>query len=216
MKTNKLYPILLLISSFCYAQNETEFYTYTLKGTGYISIPISLEKQNDKYKKFGEKVQRDIGVEVNEDRVVFQKQGINNAVKDQSPSYEKIIFETHIGVEGDFKKINSTATAKELKVINDDSFNTFQSEMEIYKKKINVKLLSWTKASNVKINNKNVIKLSYTRKINDNEPSVVDVYFFVNNDRYHKITICYRVEKSQEWKPIFEKVISSFKITNIR
>ncbi len=216
MKNNKLYLILLLISSFCYSQNETEFYNYDLKGTGYISIPTSLEKQDGQYKKLGEKAQRDIGEEVTEDRVVFQKQGRNDAYKDKSPSYEKIIFETHIGVKGDFKKINSIATTKELKDINDDSYNTFQSEMEIYKTKINIKLLSWTKASNVIINNKNVIKLSYIRQINDNEPSVVDVYFFVNNDRYHKITISYRVEKSQEWKPIFEKVINSFKITNIR
>lgn len=69
---------------------------------------------------------------------------------------------------------------------------------------------------NIKINNKNVIKLSYVRQINDNEPSVVYVYFFVNNDRYHKTTICYRKEKSQEWKPLFEKVINSFTITNLR
>lgn len=216
MKNNKLYLILLLISSFCYSQNETEFYNYNLKGTGYISIPTSLEKQDGQYKKLSEKAQRDIGEEVTEDRVVFQKQGRNDAYKDKSPSYEKIIFETHIGVKGDFKKINAIATTKELKDINDDSYNTFQSEMEIYKTKINIKLLSWTKASNVIINNKNVVKLSYIRQINDNEPSVVDVYFFVNNDRYHKITISYRVEKSQEWKPIFEKVINSFKITNIR
>jgi hypothetical protein len=208
--------ILVFITSICFSQNKIDFNTYNLKGTGLISIPTSLEKQDGEYKKLSEKAQKDIGEKVTEDRVVFQKQGRNDAYKDKSPSYEKIIFETHIGIKGDFKKINSIATTKELKDINDDSYNTFQSEMEIYKTKINIKLLSWTKASNVKINNKNAIKLSYVRQINDNEPSVVDVYFFVNNDRYHKITITYRLEKSLEWKPIFEKVINSFTITNIR
>lgn len=208
--------ILLFFTTICFSQNKIDFNTYNLKGTGTISIPTSLEKQDGEYKKLSEKVQKDIGEVVTEDRVVFQKQGRNNAIKDKSPSYEKIIFETHIGIKGDFKKINSIATTKELKDINDDSYNTFQSEIEIYKTKINIKLLSWTKALNVKINNKNVIKLSYIRQINDNEPSVVDVYFFVNNDRYHKITTTYRLEKSKEWKPIFEKVINSFVITNIR
>lgn len=208
--------ILLFITTICFSQNKIDFNFYNLKGTGSISIPTSLEKQNGIYKSLSEKVQKDYGEEVTEDRVVFQKQGKNNDIKDKSPSYEKIIFETHIRLNGDFKKFNSIATAKELKEINDDSYNTFQSEMEIYKTKIKIKLLSWTKATNVKINNNNVIKLSYVRQINDNEPSVVDVYFFVNNDRYHKITTSYRVEKSQEWKPIFEKVMNSFKITNIR
>lgn len=212
----KLLIIIFFVSNLSFSQNNINFNTFNLKGTGSISIPISLEKQEGEYKKLSEKVQKDIGEEVTEDRVVFHKKGRNESLKDKSPSYEKLIFETHIGIKGDFKKINSIATTKELKDINDDSYNTFQSEMEIYKTKINIKLLSWSKASNVKINNKNVIKLSYVRQINDNEPSVVDVYFYVNNDRYHKITTTYRLEKSKEWKPIFEKVISSFVITNIR
>lgn len=219
IKLDRMYLNLIIIffvSNLSFSQNNLKFNTFNLKGTGTISIPISLEKQDGEYKKLSEKVQKDIGEEVTEDRVVFQKKGRNETLKDKSPSYEKLIFETHIGIKGDFKKINSIATTKELKDINDDSYNTFQSEMEIYKTKINIKLLSWTKASNVKINNKNVIKLSYVRQINDNEPSVVDVYFYVNNDRYHKITTTYRLEKSKEWKPIFEKVINSFVITNIR
>lgn len=208
--------LLIFISTNLFSQKNKDFYSYNFKGTGIISIPKSLEKQDGEYKKLSEKAQKSIGEEVTEDRVVFQKKGRNEAFKDKSPSYEKIIFETHIGSKGDFKKINSFATTKELKDINDDSFNTFKSEMEVYKSKINIKLLSWTKAKNVKINNKNVIKLSYVRQINDNEPSVVDVYFFMNYDRYHKITTSFRVEKSQEWKPIFEKVINSFKIINIQ
>lgn len=215
-KNLKLLIIIFFATNLCFSQNNINFKTFNLKGTGTISIPISLEKQDGEYKKLSEKVQKDIGEEVTEDRVVFQKKGRNETLKDKSPSYEKLIFETHIGIKGDFKKINSIATTKELKDINDDSYNTFQSEMEIYKTKINIKLLSWTKALNVKINNKNVIKLSYVRQINDNEPSVVEVYFYVNNDRYHKITTTYRLEKSKEWKPIFEKVIDSFIITNIR
>lgn len=213
----KLLVIIFLASNLSFSQNNLNFNTFNLKGTGTISIPISLEKQDGAYKKLSEKAQNEIGYEVSEDRVVFQVIGRNdNGIKERTPSYEKLIFETKIGNKGDFKKINSIATTNELKEINDDSYNTFQSEMEIYKTKINIKLLSWTKASNVKINNKNVIKLSYVRQINDNEPSVVDVYFYVNNDRYHKITTTYRLEKSKDWKPIFEKVINSFVITNIR
>lgn len=209
--------ILSFISTVCFSQSKLEFKTYTLKGTGEISIPTSLEKQAGEYKKLSEKVQKEIAGVISEDRVVFQANGRNdNGIKERTPSYEKLIFETQIGNIGDFKKFNSIATFKELKDINDGSYNTFQSEMEVYKTKINIKLLSWTKALNVKINNKNVIKLSYVRQINDNEPSVVDIYFYVNNDRYHKITTTYRLDKSKEWKPIFEKVINSFKITNIR
>lgn len=215
-KNLKLLIIIFFATNLCFSQNNINYNTFNLKGTGTISIPISLEKQDGEYKKLSEKVQKDIGAEVTEDRVVFQRKGRNETLKDKSPSYEKLIFETHIGIKGDFKKINSIATTKELKDINDDSYNTFQSEMEIYKTKINIKLLSWTKALNVKINNKNVIKLSYVRQINNNEPLVVEVYFYANNDRYHKIITSYRLEKSKEWKPIFEKVVNSFVITNIR
>lgn len=210
------YLIIIFITTICCSQNKIEFKTYILEGTGLISIPLSLEKQDGYYKKLSEKLQTDMGEVVTEDRVVFQRSGRNENYNKRTPSYEKIIFETHKGNKGDFKKYNSIATAEELKIINDDSYNTFQSEMEIYKTKIKIKLLSWTKAKNIKIDNKNAIKLSYVRQISENEPSVVDVYFFVNNDRYHKIIITYRVEKSNEWKPIFEQVIKSFKITNIQ
>ena len=211
-----IFIILTFITTLCFSQNKIKYKTFTLKGTGEILIPSSLEKQDDVYKKLSEKAQKEIGEEVTDDRVVFHRKGRNANSENKSPSYEKIIFETHIGNIGDFKKYNSKATKEELKQINDDSKNTFKSEMEIYKTKINIKLLSWTNASNVIISNKNVIKLSYTRQINENEPSIADVYFFVNNDRYHKITICYRVSQSSEWKPVFEKVINSFIITNIK
>ena len=175
----KLLIIIFFTSNLCFSQNNIDFTTFNLKGTGTISIPISLEKQDGEYKKLSEKAQKDIGEEITEDRVVFQKKGRNETLKDKSPSYEKLIFETHIRNEGDFKKFNSIASKIELKQINDDSKNTFKSEMELYKTKINIKLLSWTNASNVKINNKNVVKLSYTRQINENEPSIDDVYFLL-------------------------------------
>ena len=91
--------MLVFISTNLFSQKNKDFYLYKIKGTGLISIPKSLEKQDGEYKKLSEKAQKDIREEVTEDRVIFQKKGRNKAYKDKSPSYEKITFETHLGLK---------------------------------------------------------------------------------------------------------------------
>ena len=51
----KLLQIIFLVSNLSFSQNNLNFNTFILKGTGTISIPISLEKQDGAYKKLSEK-----------------------------------------------------------------------------------------------------------------------------------------------------------------
>lgn len=216
MKKIILFTSFLISSLYYFCQDNNVTYSkYELSGTGYIYIPSILEVQSEDYKKKAESLQKAIGNIITEDRVVFQLKGINNELNSTKPSYEKIIIKTEKGYYGEYKKSTSKdfATKQELLdfgssykdyLVNNSNYGTLY------------KLISYDGASNVVINGQNAIKISYLRQALNNEPSYTDIYFFQNNDRVYILTICYRKSKANIWKPVFEKVLNSFKITNVR
>lgn len=208
------YLLFIFITSLCFGQESVDFLKYELKGTGYISVPSLFEKQDGAYKSLAERGQQLYGNEVTEDRVVFQLKGKNQSFSDKKPSYEKIIFETHIAELGYYEKINSTRlpSASELIEIGD----SYKSEIDNATSLVKIKLLAWDGATNVKIGKLNAVKISYIRQLNYNEPSQIEIYKIQNNDRLHTITFAYRQSSRTKWKPIFNKILDSFTITAIR
>jgi len=78
-----------------------------------------------------------------------------------------------------------------------------------------MKLLEWYPARLETINGMTAIVCTYRRQLEDHPPVLVWVYCFENNDRLVILTMSYRENETQIWKPLFEKSLSSFRITNI-
>ena len=213
MKKVILLTSFLVFSLYCFTQNSSVTYTkYTLVGTGQISIPSTLELQAGDYKKKAENLHKAVGNEISGDRVVFQLKGFNDGLYPNTPSYERIMFYTIKGAYGQFKKLTSKNIATKQELID--------IEKKDYQEQINspipIKMLSYDGASIVFINGQPAIKTACLRQIEGNEPCYIEIYHFQNNDRVHRLSISYRKSQAHIWKPIFEQVLNSFTITNIR
>jgi hypothetical protein len=209
-----LLMLFLTLSLCCFAQNNNVTYAkYTLIGTGYISIPSTMELQSGNYKKTSESFQRMMGSEIAGDRVVFQLKGFNDGLYPSAPSYEKVIFTTIRGMAyAEYEKILTTKDAVARQKLLKELDRAVQRE---YKNSpIPVKMLFYNEASIVVVNGQPAVKVSYLRQVSDNEPCYTDIYTFQNTDRGHRLTISYRKSKASIWKPILEKVLNSFTITN--
>lgn len=191
---------------------------YLLKNIGYISIPNIMEVQSGNYKKLAEVYQKELGMkfgyEVSDNRIVFQQKGLNDGNKSAYASYARIIIETVVGNFGDFEKLNTklSASYSELDALN----NQLKSQVEASFIGTGLKLINWYGAKIETINGMTALKISYLRQLNNNPFVLVSMYQFHNNDRMHQITLSYRQLDADIWKPAFSKVLTSFKITNIR
>ena len=58
--------------------------------------------------------------------------------------------------------------------------------------------------------------MSYKRQLQDKPFVLVNIYQFHNNDRMHTLILSYRVSECTEWKPTFENILKSYRITNIK
>jgi hypothetical protein len=215
MKKLILFTLFFVLSLYCFSQdNNVTYRKYELTGTGYINIPSTLELQSGDYKNMKESAYKSMGYELSKDRVVFQTKGLNTQRGLTDISYEKIIFESVKGSYGDYEKLTSkiVVTKEELIEIGNgykkyklDPWMSYPS-----------KLISYDGASIVVVNGQYAIKVSYLRQLSDNEPCYVEAYLFQNNDRAHYLTIVYRKSQASIWEPVFNNVLNSFTITNIR
>lgn len=214
----KLMPLVLLciVSISCFGQDVFE--NYLLKDVGYISIPKNMELQDGNYKKIAEGYQRQqgkkFGYEISNSRVVFQQKGLNEGEKSAFSSYARIILETIIGNYGDYEKLTTKllASQKEMAELNE----VLKRSVERSFVGTGLKLIDWYGVTIVGINSISALKISYLRQLNDRPKVVVSIYQFHNNDRMHQLTLSYRQEDLDTWKPLYLRVLNSFTITNVR
>lgn len=213
---NKFIFLLLLVVSNSFSQ--IEFDNYALSGIGSISIPNTMELQSGQYKeihdKLEEKAAEILKFEISGNKIVFQQKGLNELEKNSFTTYARIMLDTEIGNTGDYQKATTkiAPTSAELQELNAE----FKQQAINGFKGTALKLLDWYGCSFVIINGKQYLKMSYKRQLADNPEVHVDLYRIQNNDRMHTLTIAYRVSDSEIVKPIFSKVINSFKVTNVR
>ncbi len=195
------------MSNICLAQT---YKNYTLKNVGYISIPQNMELRSDSFKKEIDNVANNYS----NNRIVFQQKGLNDNRKGSSLIYARIIIKTDIGSYGDYDKLTSSleVSSAELSEINSYFKNMLLSAC----RGSSMKLVKWYGTSIVEVNGVNALKVSYLRQLKNNPYVVVSMYQFFNNDRIHTLTLSYRQSEKTTWKPLFSKVLNSFKITNIR
>lgn len=216
MKNVIIVPLFFFIVSFCFSQTIQE--NYLLQDVGYISIPSNMEIQSGEYKKyvdgFHEKYGKLFGYEIYDNRVVFQQKGLNNLDEKGFITYARVSLETNIGHHGDFTKLETplVATQTELSEISSSSKLQLQQSFS----GSSLRLIKWYGVSIVNVNGNTAVKMSYLRQAADRPFVVVDLYSFQNNDRIHLLTLSYRQSDELLWKPLFDVVLDSFTITNIR
>ena len=197
-------------------QNYSEFTKYTIPEVGYISIPNNMEIQSGDFKIGANEYYDDI--EPSATRIIFQPKGVNNYKESALANYARVTVKTYIENYGNYENLTTSITATRAELSEIDS--EFKAQSEEGAKLIKCKIVKWNKVELIKINNATAIKISYIRTAvpskENNSPVVVEMYYFQNNDRMHVLTLSYRQSNEGEWKPLFEKVANSFKITNVR
>lgn len=213
---NTILILLCTLTSVLYGQPG--FTKYRLANLGTISIPSNMELQDGTYKKLNERMQKKIadefGYEIAGDRIVFQQKGLNKLEEDAFSSYVRVIIETYHGEYGDFERLTadlSLTTAEE-----NELGGYYRSQMIESFRGTGLKLIEWYGVTTVNVNGRTALKTSYLRQLNNNPRVIVNMYMFQNNDRMHQLIVSYRQSDQDKWKPLIEKVVDSFVITNVR
>ncbi|NLD46961.1 MAG: DUF2628 domain-containing protein [Clostridiaceae bacterium] len=190
-------------------QPEPEMSRVTIPDVGTIDIDNSLEVQNEAWGQAVESYKNDLGYvkpEGVQQNIVIQQKGLDK--------YCRIIVTTLYGEIGDFEPLisNYTATKDEIDYV---SQTVKQATIQDLSYISGMKLLEWYPPRLETLNGMTAIVFSYRRQLDENPPVLVWEYRFQNNDRLEILTMSYRETEATEWKPIFEKSLKSFRITNI-
>jgi len=204
-------------TSLCSAQ-EVGFKKYGIKDVGHIMVPDVMETQSAEYRKMGkeylQRLPKDMYyVMLSDKRIVFQQNGLNDRNEKSFSTYARIILDTSIGERGDYEKSYWAGPSRgEIAEIDELSKHELEQMMPVS----GDRLLKWYGTRAVKINGAMAVRISYLRQQGSNPPVHVDMHMFQNYDRIHYLTISYRKQEEQKWKPLLEKAVNSFTITNIR
>lgn len=185
---------------------------YEIDGFGEITIPPEMEVQKGKYKEMGEKFRKMNGLDG--PQIVFQQSGLNDDETDAKSSYARVIIKTVVEKPGDYEKLNNLYAPKsELEEANDIMKEKLGKTM----KKQGMDLVEWYPIEIKKVNGVPALYSSYVRKSVSSPSNVyVRMFQFHNYDRLHMITFSYRISEKEKWSNIFDNIISSIKITEVK
>jgi hypothetical protein len=192
-----------------------------LLNLGSVEIPDNMEIQNGTYKKLAESLYEINSLEY--PSIAFQQKGLNdfNTNTSNSYGYARVLITTSKGKYGDYPEMVSV-TQKELNEFNQSQDireidrNFYKEALQAIQNMEGMKLIKWNSVKMHQVNGIPYLQVSYVRQLNQRPQVIVNQNYFYNNDRYHRITISYQIEKEVYWKPYMDKVVQSFKVTNIR
>ncbi|HHT9079519.1 TPA: hypothetical protein ACT5CJ_002303 [Flavobacterium psychrophilum] len=191
-------------------QNWNRIY---IKNLGNFDLPPTMEIQQGKYKEYIDNLKKIKGFDTSQ--LTAQQKGLNKFKKKGFEKYARVIIETTFGSIGDFEKLNfniATYTQADISELN----LTYKKQIQQSFIGSGLKLIEWYPIKIKKINNMSCIHMSYKRQLEDKPFVLVNIYQFHNNDRMHTFILSYRVSESTEWKPTFENILKSYRITNIK
>ena len=181
-----------------------------IDGVGIIDIPPTMEVQSETYKR------KTSGYLFDDDnRIIIQQKGLNDFVDSAFNRYARVIINTIYGKPGDFLTlyfdINSLSQA-EIEELNTLLYQQSVQSLKL----INHKMIKWYPLRIEKVNGMSCFHVKYIRQMSDNPYVMVNMYLFHNYDRAHILTLSYRVSEADYWEKDFKRILSSFRITNIR
>lgn len=184
-----------------------------VRNLGSFDLPPTMEIQEGRYKEFIDQRNKIKGFD--SDHITAQQAGLNEFGDQGFQGYARVILQTTMGQTGDYAKLNFEIP--EMSKSELDELNKYfrdQVEHEFIGSEMN--LIDWYPIKFRKINGMSCMHISYNRQLNDSPKVLVDTYNFHNNDRLHSLTLAYRIRDAEFWKSDFEKILSSFKIINIK
>jgi hypothetical protein len=125
------------------------------------------------------------------------------------------LVETQIGNFGDFQPLSFNITTVTAAEINELNLNVKQKTISDLAS-IGHTMIEWYPLKVKKVNGLPCIHVSYRRQLGTNPIVLVNYYIFQNNDRMHSLTLSYRVSESGIWKTDFDRILASFRITNVK
>ena len=184
-----------------------------IRNVGFIDMPPNMEVQSGTYQEIMNSFYNRL--EIDAPQLVFQQKGLNSNSNSSFQNYGRVILETQIGSYGDFQPLSfniSTVTSPEISELN----LTFKQKTKSDLASIGHTLIEWYPLKVKKVNGFPCIHVSYRRQLGTNPIVLVNYYIFQNNDRMHALTLSYRVSETSLWKINFDRILGSFRITNVK
>lgn len=185
-----------------------------IKDLGSFDLPPSMEIQKGNYKEYVDEVKKIKGIDATQ--LTAQQKGLNQLSKEGTEKYARVMLQTVFGSVGQFLKLNFSIEQYTQADINELNATYKQEVIQQGNMGMGFKLLEWYPLKLEKINGMSCLHISYKRQFQANPPVLVHIYYFHNNDRMHALTLSYRLSEKEYWKLDFEKILKSFRITNIR
>lgn len=205
---------LVCLSEPVTAQDQT-WQTVSIPGICTFQIPASVEIQKGTYKQINDKFRGIfLEIETSPDRVVAQPKGINSFDPQARKLYCRIIVETDRGSRGDYSSIDDplAVSQPELDEVDEILKQEIQNAAALYTSKgMKMTITSWEPVKIVRVNGVDALRTTYTRRINDSPPVIVNMFMIPNNDCMHKITVSYRLAEKDRWATDLSKVPDTFK-----
>lgn len=211
--------LLILISGTTFSQGQAAqsllsgWQRIYIRNVGFIDMPANMEEQAGTYKEIMNNYYNRL--ELDAPQLVFQQKGLNNNNGSSYNTYGRVLVETQIGNYGDFQPLSfniSTVTSSEIIELS----NTFKQKTISDLQSIGHSLIEWYPLKVKKLNGLPCIHVSYRRQLGTNPIVLVNYFIFQNNDRMHSLTLSYRVAETSIWKTDFDRILSSFRISNIK
>lgn len=214
-KNSLLLIVLFCLSQVCNAQPslKTGWDRIYVKDIGTFDLPPTMEVQKGKYKEYIDKSRGIIGLDATQ--ITAQQIGLNEFGKVSFEKYARVMIETYFGQFGDYEKLNFDISLYKPTEV-DELNNIYKQQFQNSIVNTNLKIIEWYPLKIEKINGMSCIHISYKRQAQNNPYVLVHKYYFHNNDRMYDFTLSYRISEMEYWKSDFEKILSSFVITNIK
>lgn len=184
-----------------------------INNLGCFDLPPTMEVQKGKYKEGLDAEKQKLGI--NASQLTAQPKGLNEFGKTESGKYARVIVETTFGSAGDFEKLNFDISAYSAEYISELN-SQFKQQIQQSFYSTGLKLVEWYPFRVEKINGMSCMHVSYKRQLLDKPAVLVHQYYFQNNDRMHHLTLSYRFSEAEYWKADFERILKSFRISDVR
>jgi hypothetical protein len=197
------------------SKTETGWDKIEIQGVGTIDLPPILEIQGEKFKKLKEERGKNFSsIVISEPKLVLQPKGVNDFDQNSLKRYARVILDFVDGNPGDFSRLTDKLqfNSQEFTELNND----FKQQLTDGFKGTELRMTKWYPVKIVEINGMQCININYERVLREEAPVVVNVYRFQNYDRMHSLTISYRASEKGYWDDTLNKVLKSFKITDIK
>jgi len=193
--------------------NISTWAEYNLPGIGTIEIPSTLEVQHYGITAFTEYIQDRMKLNTDwEKHFVAQQKGLNEGLGTQkSNTYARVMLMSMPTTPGYETKLyqNPGYTLEDL--------NQYTSDMKYSVEQIpNMEVLEIYYTKQVIINEHYALSMKYKRQLSNNPPVIVTTYQFTNYDYEIMLMLSYREQDANLYKGDFDRITSSFKITDIR